>query len=92
MGEEAIIIASRAEGAQGDLSHAERTSVPGDDGAKVDARRLGVGSFVRGAVPAPRERGGSVMDELRQTQFETEVEVLEFGIRPAPQRRRTDAQ
>ena len=48
-------------------------------------RRHGVGSFVRGTVPATRERGGSVMDELRQTQFETEVEVLEFGMRPAPQ-------
>ena len=47
-------------------------------------RRHGVGSFVRGTVPATRERG-SVMDELRQTQFETEVEVLEFGMRPAPQ-------
>lgn len=48
-------------------------------------RRQGVGSFVRehdrDASPAG---GGSYVDELRQTQFETDVEVIEFGLRPPP--------
>jgi GntR family transcriptional regulator len=47
-------------------------------------RRHGVGSFVRRTLPSTQQVGGSVMDELRQTQFETEAEVLEFGLRPPP--------
>jgi GntR family transcriptional regulator len=48
-------------------------------------RRHGVGSFVLDH-PSVRERqaGGSYMDELRQVEFETEVDVLEYGIRTAP--------
>jgi GntR family transcriptional regulator len=48
-------------------------------------RRQGVGSFVR-----ERDRdtlpvtGGSYVDELRQIQFESDVEVIEFGLRPPP--------
>src|ERR1700744_5260399 len=45
-------------------------------------RRQGVGSFVREHAPSePSSTGGSFMDELRQTQFETEVSVVEFGRR-----------
>jgi GntR family transcriptional regulator len=47
-------------------------------------RRHGVGSFVRRTLPSTQQVGGSVMDELRQTQFETEAEVLEFGLRTPP--------
>jgi GntR family transcriptional regulator len=48
-------------------------------------RRHGVGSFVL-AHPAVRERPvvDSYMDELRQVEFETEVDVREFGIRAVP--------
>jgi GntR family transcriptional regulator len=48
-------------------------------------RRQGVGSFVRqhdrAAAPAG---GGSYLDELRQIQFETDVEVIELDLRPPP--------
>jgi GntR family transcriptional regulator len=48
-------------------------------------RRHGVGSFVREHTPSRAQTGsGSYMDELRQTQFETEVEVVEFAVRAAP--------
>lgn len=48
-------------------------------------RRHGVGSFVT-ERPAPRghDETGSYMDELRQIEFETEVEVTEFGVRAVP--------
>jgi GntR family transcriptional regulator len=47
-------------------------------------RRHGVGSFVlEHASVRPRDVG-SYMDELRQVEFETEVEVLEFGVRAVP--------
>jgi GntR family transcriptional regulator len=48
-------------------------------------RRQGVGSFVRqhdrDAIPGG---GGSYVDELRQIQFETDVEVIELDLRPPP--------
>lgn len=48
-------------------------------------RRHGVGSFVRRPPGSTRRSaGGSYMDELRQTEFETEAQVLELGIRPTP--------
>jgi GntR family transcriptional regulator len=48
-------------------------------------RRNGVGSFVRERDPsAPPPHAGSYMDTLRQTQFETEAEVLEFDRRVPP--------
>src|SRR6185369_12610850 len=40
MREEAVVVVSRAEGAERDLTHAERSRVLGDDPAKIDARRL----------------------------------------------------
>jgi GntR family transcriptional regulator len=48
-------------------------------------RRRGVGSFVLDH-PSVRQRdvGGSYMDELRQVEFVTDVEVLEFDVRPVP--------
>jgi GntR family transcriptional regulator len=48
-------------------------------------RKHGVGSFVLDH-PSVRQRevGGSYMDELRQVEFETEVEVREFGVRSVP--------
>jgi GntR family transcriptional regulator len=54
------------------------------DGGLIE-RRQGVGSFVRDR-PASRRptAGGSFMDGLRQTEFETEVDVLELDIRTAP--------
>ncbi|WP_406817822.1 GntR family transcriptional regulator [Mycobacterium sp. M23085] len=45
-------------------------------------RRQGVGSFVRQHDPADVPAGRSYLQELQQTQFETEVEVVELGIRP----------
>ena len=48
-------------------------------------RRQGVGSFVREVGRTARRASGSYLDELRQTQFETEAEVLDIGVRPAPQ-------
>lgn len=54
-------------------------------------RRQGVGSFVREHGPAERTdvsdvlgAGRSYMDGLRQSQFETEVEVVELGARRPP--------
>lgn len=48
-------------------------------------RKHGVGSFVLDS-PSIRQRdvGGSYMDELRRVELETEVEVLDFGIRGVP--------
>ena len=48
-------------------------------------RRHGIGSFVL-EHPSVRRRdvGGSYLDELRQVEFETDVDVLEFGIRAMP--------
>ena len=49
-------------------------------------RRQGVGSFVRHRPPSSRNAGGgSFMDELRQTEFETEVDVIECDVRRAPE-------
>jgi GntR family transcriptional regulator len=48
-------------------------------------RRQGVGSFVREHSPSePVSAGRSYMDGLRQTQFETEVEVVELAARRPP--------
>ncbi|ORW65944.1 GntR family transcriptional regulator [Mycobacterium saskatchewanense] len=51
-------------------------------------RRHGVGSFVRRHGPADVSgylgSGSSYMQGLRQTQFETEVEVIELGVRRPP--------
>ena len=49
-------------------------------------RRQGVGSFARRPdSTAGQPSGRSYMDELRQIQFETDTEVAEFEVRPAPQ-------
>jgi GntR family transcriptional regulator len=48
-------------------------------------RRQGVGSFVRQHGPSdPLTTGGSFMDGLRQTQFETQVDLVELGIGRPP--------
>jgi len=48
-------------------------------------RRHGVGSFVRQHGPADVSSAGrSFMEGLRQTQFETEVDVVELGTRRPP--------
>jgi GntR family transcriptional regulator len=48
-------------------------------------RKQGVGSFVRDQPSTHRGvGGGSYMDELRQTEFETDVDVIELDVRPAP--------
>ena len=48
-------------------------------------RRHGVGSFCAPAGPADVSSGGSsYLDELRQTQFETEVDVVELDVRRPP--------
>ncbi|OBH05586.1 MULTISPECIES: GntR family transcriptional regulator [unclassified Mycobacterium] len=47
-------------------------------------RRHGVGSFVRDHSPSDPAVGGSYMEGLRQTQFETDVEVVELGTRRPP--------
>lgn len=48
-------------------------------------RRHGIGSFVTDHSPPRRhEPDGSYMDELRQVEFETEVDVVEYGVRPLP--------
>jgi GntR family transcriptional regulator len=48
-------------------------------------RRQGVGSFVRQHGPADLSSAGrSYMEGLRQTQFETEVDVVELGMRCPP--------
>jgi GntR family transcriptional regulator len=48
-------------------------------------RRQGVGSFVRHRPSRRNTGGGSFMDELRQTEFETEVDVIECDVRRAPE-------
>ncbi len=50
-------------------------------------RRQGVGSFVREHNPTEQEPAASLSydDEMHQIQFESEVDVFEFGLRPAPQ-------
>lgn len=49
-------------------------------------RRQGVGSFVREHHPAGRQPDRrSYMDELRQIQFLSDPDVLEFDLRTAPQ-------
>ena len=49
-------------------------------------RRHGIGSFVT-ARPAerPPDVSGSYLDELRQIEFETEVDVIEFAVGAVPQ-------
>ncbi|WP_232006734.1 GntR family transcriptional regulator [Mycobacterium sp. 1245805.9] len=47
-------------------------------------RRHGVGSFVREHSPSDVPAGGSYLEGLRQTQFETEVDVVELGTRRPP--------
>jgi GntR family transcriptional regulator len=48
-------------------------------------RRQGVGSFVRQrGRPDDVPPGGSYMDNLRQTQFQTSIEVVEHDIRTPP--------
>lgn len=49
-------------------------------------RRQGVGSFVRENNPTDREQAASRSydDEMHQIQFESEVDVFEFGLRTAP--------
>lgn len=48
-------------------------------------RRHGVGSFVRQRDPGREPAaGGSYLDELRQVQFETEVDVVEWGVEHVP--------
>jgi GntR family transcriptional regulator len=48
-------------------------------------RRHGVGSFVAdNATARAHDPAASYMDGLRQIEFETEVEVLELGVRAAP--------
>ncbi|MCW2661717.1 MAG: GntR family transcriptional regulator [Mycobacterium sp.] len=48
-------------------------------------RRQGVGSFVREHSPSdPSSVAGSYMDGLRQTQFETQVDMVELGMRRPP--------
>lgn len=47
-------------------------------------RRRGVGSFVRATDSVGAGVGGSYLDYLRQVQFETDVEVLEYDVRPPP--------
>jgi GntR family transcriptional regulator len=48
-------------------------------------RRHGVGSFARQPTRSlPRSAAGSYVDEMRQIDFETEAQVLEFGLRRTP--------
>ncbi|MBJ7338908.1 GntR family transcriptional regulator [Mycolicibacterium sp.] len=48
-------------------------------------RRHGVGSFVTKQSPPSRAGlNGSYLDEMRQVEFETEVDVVEFGISALP--------
>lgn len=48
-------------------------------------RRQGVGSFVRQrGRPAGAQPAGSYMDNLRQTQFQTSIDVVEHDIRTPP--------
>jgi GntR family transcriptional regulator len=48
-------------------------------------RRHGVGSFVLAGPPVRQsETGGSYLDGLRRVEFETDVDVLEFGMQGLP--------
>jgi GntR family transcriptional regulator len=48
-------------------------------------RRHGVGSFVRQRDPGREAAsGGTYLDELRQVQFETDVDVVELGVEAVP--------
>lgn len=47
-------------------------------------RRHGIGSFVRQADSSAPPELQSNVDELRQAQFETDVDVVEFDVRTAP--------
>jgi GntR family transcriptional regulator len=48
-------------------------------------RRHGIGSFVTGQpVPIRAGGGSSYLDEMRQAQFETEVDVIELGVSTFP--------
>jgi GntR family transcriptional regulator len=47
-------------------------------------RKHGIGSFVRECAPERESHGGSYMDGLAQTQFETEAQVLEFEMAQPP--------
>jgi GntR family transcriptional regulator len=48
-------------------------------------RRQGVGSFVREHGPSePISAGRSYMDGMRQIQFETEVDIIDLGVRRPP--------
>lgn len=47
-------------------------------------RRHGVGSFVRQSDSSPVPELRSYSDQLHRTQFETDVDVVEFGVRAAP--------
>jgi DNA-binding GntR family transcriptional regulator len=47
-------------------------------------RRHGVGSFVRQSDSSPAPELRSYSDQLHRTQFETDVDVVEFGVRTAP--------
>lgn len=48
-------------------------------------RRHGIGSFVtERAVPTRDAGAGSYLDELRQVEFETEVDVIELGVGAVP--------
>jgi GntR family transcriptional regulator len=47
-------------------------------------RRHGVGSFVRQSDSSRPPELRSYTEELRQTQFETDVDVVEFDVRPPP--------
>jgi GntR family transcriptional regulator len=49
-------------------------------------RRHGIGSFVRERDPGREPAsGGSYLDELRQVQFETDVDVVELRVEQVPQ-------
>ncbi len=48
-------------------------------------RRHGVGSFVRHRDPGrDAASGGTYLDEMRQIQFETDVDVVEYAVQPPP--------
>jgi GntR family transcriptional regulator len=48
-------------------------------------RKHGIGSFVRERDPGREPAsGGSYLDELRQVQFETDVDVVELGVEQVP--------
>ena len=54
------------------------------DAGLID-RRHGIGSFVTARSQTTREAAGTTYhDGMRQVDFETEVDVIEWGIRPLP--------